>query len=341
MDRHPLVSVIVVNWNGENVLDACLSSLCAQTYLSREIIVVDNGSTDGSVELMTRSYGSSVTLITGKENLGFAKAANHGIQAAKGDYIAVLNNDARADPLWLEELVTAAEEGEGKVGMWACKIYVEGTPGLIDCAGHVIYRDGLSRGRGRLDLDGARYSQREEVIFPSGCAALYRKAMLEEIGLFDEDFFLYCEDADLGWRGRRAGWRCLYIPTAIASHTGSASTGPVSLEKAFYTERNRLWLAVKHLPLSLLLVSPVYTLLRWAALGWRLFRPRRREDTPERPAFVSFVVVLMRAMVEALRGVPRMWRKRQALRARQKVSPHEVKAWFRIYKITLRELTGV
>ena len=186
----------------------------SQSYPNFEVIVVDNGSNDGSVEFLKQYYLPFVKVIANRENLGFSGGNNVGIHAAKGKYILLLNNDTEADDRWIEELIKEAEK-DRTVGMCASKIYSFYQRNIIDVAGHLLYRDGLNRGRGRLDEDVGQYDTVEEVFFPSGCAALYRKEMLDEIGLFVETFFAYGDDTDIGLRGRVAGWKCIYVPTAI------------------------------------------------------------------------------------------------------------------------------
>src|SRR3972149_8610335 len=245
----PLVSVIVLNWNGGGFLEECLNSLANQSYKRFEIIVVDNGSTDGSLELVKKKFSGSVKLIENGRNLGFSGGNNRGIEAAKGSYILLLNNDAVAEKKWIEELIISAEKYP-KTGMCASKVLSYDNRNIIDNVGHLIYRDGLNRGKGRLEEDRGQYDNEEEVFFPSGCAALYRKKMLDEIGLFDDEFFAYGDDTDIGIKGRLAGWKCLYVPSAIVFHRYSGSSNPYSELKAFYVERNRVWIAIKYFPLT-------------------------------------------------------------------------------------------
>src|SRR5215475_3285148 len=155
-------------------------------------------------------------------------------------------------------------ESASSVGMCASKILFHGDRKKIDKAGHLIYPDGLNHGRGSGEPDRGQFEQREEVLFPDAAAALYRREMLDVIGVFDERFFAYGDDADLGLRGRLAGWNCLYIPTAIVYHHHSATAGEFSALKAFLIERNRIWVAVKTFPPGLLAASPFFTLLRFA-----------------------------------------------------------------------------
>jgi GT2 family glycosyltransferase len=179
-----LVSVIIVNRQGKAVIEDCLLSLRRQIYCHLETIVVDNGSTDGSAALIEGKFGDFVHLIRNPTNPGFAGGNNVEMRIARGQYIALLNNDATVDPHWVEELVKAAES-DPKNGMCASKIYFYDEPGILDSAGGLlIYRDGLSRGQVRLELDQGQYDAVEEVLLPSGCACLHRRAMLDEKGFF-------------------------------------------------------------------------------------------------------------------------------------------------------------
>ena len=179
---------MVVNWNRRDLLRACLISLQQQTGVPFEIIVVDNGSADGSAEMAEAEFGSRV--IRNRENRGFCAANNQGIQAARGEFIALLNNDAEAEPGWLEALWRAGRSAPD-VGMAASKILVWENPRIIDKVGHLIFPDGQNRGRGSGALDQGQFDRQEEVLWPDGCAALYRKEMLDQIG----GCLLYTSDA--------------------------------------------------------------------------------------------------------------------------------------------------
>src|SRR5437773_10300815 len=259
----PEISVVVVNLNRCELLGRCLESVWRQTFSNFEVVVVDNGSTDGSMEFLRAISDPRLRLVSLSSNKGFAAGSNAAITVAKGRYIATLNNDAEADQRWLEELAVGIESDES-VGMCASKILFSNDRKRIDKAGHLIYPDGLNHGRGSGQPDRGQFDQREEVLFPDAAAALYRREMLEVIGLFDEYFFAYGDDADLGLRGRLAGWKCLYVPTAVVYHMHSATAGEFSPLKAFLIERNRIWVAVKNFPLALLLISPLFTAVRFA-----------------------------------------------------------------------------
>ena len=335
----PPVSVVLVNWNGKDCLKDCLESLRAQTFSSFEVILVDNGSTDGSVEWIQENFTDWVRVLRNARNEGFSGGNNRGIRAASGKYIVLLNNDAQADPLWLEELVKVAEENP-RAGMLACKLYLQGDSKIIDNVGHLIYRDGLNRGRGRLEPDRGQYETIEEVFFPSGCAALYRREMLEEVGLFDDDFFAYGDDTDLGFKGRLGGWKCLYVPKAVVHHRYSQSSGAYSPMKAFYVERNRVWIAVKFFPLPLLLESPFFTFLRFALQGYGALVGRGAAGKFSKAYSPGKLLqILLKAYLAAFRGLPGMWKKRGEIKRRTRVSESEIRTWFRRFGMSAREIS--
>jgi GT2 family glycosyltransferase len=336
---NPLVSVIVVNWNGEKVLPECLESLKGQTYSPMEIIVVDNGSTDQSVSMLREKFLKHVNLIESSANLGFAGGNNVGIRSAQGEYIALLNNDAVANPGWVEEMVKVAE-ADPEVGMCASKIYSLDEPGVLDSAGGLlIYPDGLSRGRGRLERDVGQYEKVEEVLLPSGCACLYRRAMLDEIGLFDEDFFAYSDDTDLGLRARLGGWKCIYVPTAVAYHRYSASTGRYSPLKAYLAERNRIWVAVKYFPIPVLLMSPVYSLWRLMLHAYAVIVKKGASGKfTEQYTLRTLLLTMIKAYVSAMVGLPKMWMKRRVIRKARKVPLRAIYDWLKVYRISAAEL---
>ena len=199
----PRVSIVVVNYNGGALLRDCLASIAAQTYRDFEVIVVDNGSEDDSLAAAATVLSGARVVALG-ENTGFARGNNVGIAASAGDLVVTLNNDATLAPSFLAELVAAADRLPS-AGMFAPKTLISTEPGRIDSAGLLIYLDGVYRPRGWQETDGPAYQREEEVVFPCASAALYRRAMLDDVGLFDEEYFLYLEDADLGMRGPLAG----------------------------------------------------------------------------------------------------------------------------------------
>jgi len=201
----PLLSVIVLNWDGAHLLPTCLESVRAQTLQDFGIIVADNGSTDGSLQLLADRY-PEVRVIRFPGNMGFSIAVNAGIQASGGEFIALLNNDTELDPRYLEELVSAIRQDD-QLGMCAPKMVYYDDPTIINSAGHACRPDGVVVDIGRGEPDGPWFGRPREVLGACAGAALYRRRMLEEIGLFDESFFISFEDADLDWRAQWAGWR--------------------------------------------------------------------------------------------------------------------------------------
>ncbi|HXF94294.1 MAG TPA: glycosyltransferase family 2 protein [Nitrospiraceae bacterium] len=241
------VDVIVVNWNGRQWLDECLESLQAQTHPCR-VVLVDNGSSDGSVELVRQRF-PEIEIVALRNNQGFAGGNLEGLAATRSDFIAVLNNDARADPKWLEHLVLAMQ-GDREVGICASMLLLDGS-GLLNGAGIGITTAGVGFDRG-FGCDVGRYRVRERVFGACGAAALYRRQMLDEIGFFDDEFFLYDEDVDLSFRAQLAGWKCVFVPEAIVHHRMSASVGRLSWLHAYYHARNLEFVWIKNMPSGLM-----------------------------------------------------------------------------------------
>jgi GT2 family glycosyltransferase len=242
----PRVSVIIPNWNGARWLERCLRALRTQRFQDFELILVDNGSTDDSQGLARRDY-PEVRWVGLPHNMGFAAAVNRGIRAARGELIALLNNDTEVDPGWLEALVDAMDR-HSDVAMLASRMRKDAERDRIDSVGCRLNWDGFAMSLGDGELDDGRFDQEREVFCPCGGAALYRRALFDAIGLFEESFFAYCEDVDLGFRAQLAGHRCLYVPDAVVYHIGSATTGTASDFAIRLTTRNRLLMVIRCYP---------------------------------------------------------------------------------------------
>jgi GT2 family glycosyltransferase len=250
-----------------------------------------------------------------------------------------LNNDAEAEPGWLAALRTAFDRGP-EVGMAASKIVVWEEPSRIDKAGHLIYPDGQNRGRGAGEVDRGQYDRAEETLWPDGCAAMYRRAMLDEIGGFDEDFFAYGDDAELGLRARLAGWTCWYVPQAVARHRRGATLGLGSAQRLALIERNRVLLAIKLFPWSLLWLNGAYYLARIAAGTWAALQGRGEiSHYPGLGGKFRAALALLKGDLAALRMLPRMFRKRRELRRICRLTPCQARRLILRYRISLRELT--
>jgi len=299
-------SVIIPSWNGASLLPACLDSLRVQTFQDFEVLVVDNASTDETVDLIRRDY-PEVTLIPLKENRGFTGAVNAGIAASQGSLIALLNQDVEADPRWLEEIARVAH-AYPEAGAIACKIMLYDRRDHFHSAGDGYRRDGIPVNRGVWQKDVGQYNTECPVFAACGGAAAYRRHVLDQIGWFDETFFMYCEDVDLAWRQQLAGWSTIYAPRAVAFHHLSASGGGVTA--SYYTGRNTIYVIVKNVPSPLLqkywpaMLKAQWRIFADALRAWRGAAARAR----------------MRGQCAALLTWPRMLGKRQAIQRSRRVS---------------------
>lgn len=291
-----MISVVVLNYNGRRYLKRCISSLSVQSYGDFEVIVVDNGSTDESVEYL-KTHFPQVKIVRNEYNLGFAGGINAGIEHAEGKYILTLNNDTQADMNFVERLAEAMDSDKA-VGMCASKMLVP--DGRINSTGICLSRSGAAWDRGMFEPDEGQYEELEEVFGPCAGAALYRKEMLDEIGLFDEDFFLYMEDVDLAFRARLAGWRCIYVPGAEVYHFHGGTAGFGSDLAVYYGNRNIVWYTLKDFPTGILITS----------LPWIVGRNL---------AVIPYYMLLgqgktiLRSKLDALKGVLKMLRKRSGV----------------------------
>lgn len=335
--------MIVVNWNRRDLLRQSLASLMRQQDVRLEILLVDNGSSDGSVEMAEAEFLHGqpfpVRILRNSENRGFCAANNQGIAMASYPWVALLNNDAEADPGWLRALCQAAENAP-QVGMVASKILVYDDPRRIDKVGHLIFLDGQNRGRGSGAHDTGQFDAIEETLWPDGCAALYRKAMLDQIGGFDEDFFAYADDAELGMRARLAGWGALYTPYAVVRHRRGATLGVRSHQRIVLIERNRILLAAKLFPLSLLLLNPLFYFARLVAGAFAAVLGRgeigRYSGAGDKMGVAG---AMLRGDLQAIRMLPRILAKRPAMRRIRKLGTLATLRLLWRYRITLRELS--
>lgn len=335
--KNPLISVIIVNWNGREYLPTCLDSLLEQSCTDFETIVVDNGSHDGSLELLHTSY-PWVKVVPLSVNTGFAGGNNAGFAVASGKYIVTLNNDTRVDVMWLAELIAPAEANP-EVGMVSSRICSFDDPDQIDSLGVAICPDGMSRGSRRLvRFSTLSLAKTEDILLPSACAALYRRAMLDVTGFFDDDFFAYCEDTDLGLRGRLAGWRAVLARDAVVYHRYSRSGGVFSPFKLYLVERNHFWVALKCFPLSMLLALPFRTLVRYMVqaqlvLGARGAGAQFRSSSPG-----ELIMAVLRGIFDAVKNLPCCIRKRSKVMSTSRLSSREMRQLINTFTISFAEL---
>lgn len=334
----PRLSVIIVNWNGLEHLPVCLDSLESQTFRDFEVILVDNGSRDGSVEFVRSRY-PWVHLVPLQQNTGFATGNNRGFEQARGDYIVTLNNDTRVEPDWLDILVQVADS-HPRAGMVASRICAFSDPDILDSIGMTICRDGMARGQYRNRRWSTLCLQPvAEILIPSACAALYKRAMLDETGFFDDDFFAYAEDVDLGLRGRLAGWKAVAATAAVVHHKYSQTGGSLSPFKVYLVERNHYWVALKNFSAGDIALLPFFTF-------WRYFEQARAVVTGGGTggefraggAQGGLIKALLKGVFDSLRGVPQVIRKRRQVMQTRKLPMREFSALLRRFRMTFREL---
>jgi GT2 family glycosyltransferase len=317
--------------NADEALQSCLASLQNQTIHDFDVIVVDN-----SGRHLVPSDAASRVLYN-DHNAGFGAAVNQAIRASDTPFVATLNDDATAHPRWLQSLLESIE-ARYEIGMCASQVRLDAD--RLDSAGMLICRDGTSKQRGHGEPPSA-YSRPQEVLLPSASAALYRRDMLDEIGLFDEDFFLYCEDTDLGLRARWAAWECRYVPEAVVEHRYSHSAGKASGLKAYYVERNRLYVVFKNFPLETLTTVPFFACARyfWHAVfalrgqGTAASFGRDGNSMAQLPWFV------VRAHGELMRHAWRIWRQRRTMKRR--LTPRQFRKLLRFYSIGPKQVAAL
>lgn len=311
MQSPPLVSAIIVTWNSERYLPACLDALSAQINKDFEIVIIDNGSTDDEYIGLEEKY-PDVKLIIHKlnANLGFAPANNIGARLARGKYIALLNADAFPEPDWLEKLIQAAENNPD-FACFASRQIQANAPHLLDGAGDSYHISGLGWRRYYNKPAVNHGLQQTEVFSPCGAAALYVLDDFLQAGGFDEDYFSYFEDVDLGFRFRLSGKKCLYVPEAVVRHVGSASTGKKSDFSVYYGYRNLIWTFVKNMPSPLIwLYFPLHI---FTILFFTIYLTFRGQGG-----------VIFKAIFDAMRGLPQILSKRKIIQNDMKIEPREL-----------------
>lgn len=328
----PIVTVVVPTLAAGDALEKCLNSLELQTLDRFDVVVIDNSGAGRA-----RAFGARTRVIVNQHNEGFAGAVNQGIRDSKAVYVATLNDDTIADRRWLETLIACAESNP-QVGMFACEVRLMRTS-LLDSAGMLIAFDGSSKQRGH-EQPAADFKETWAVLFPSASAALYRRSMLDQIGLFDEKFFLYCEDTDLGLRARWAGWDCRYVPGAVVEHLYSHSAGRASPLKAYYIERNRLYTVLKNFPAKLLWLVPLASAWRylWHFIAILAGQGKGAEFRQSGHSVGMLPLLVLRAHAAALGCLPYLLAERRRIRKSRRISSNEFVRLIEKNNISLRRV---
>lgn len=325
------MTVAVPTLAAGDALAECLRSLESQTVTDFEVVVIDN-----SGRSLAQASGSRTRVIANKSNVGFGAAVNQALRESQAPYLATLNDDAVARPDWLEALLRDAEANP-KTGMFASRVTMDDGRSL-DSAGMLIASDGSSKQRGHGERTEIKFDA--ATLFPSGSAAMYRRAMLDEIGGFDEDFFLYCEDVDLGLRARWAGWECRYVASAIVEHRYSKSAGRASALKAYFVERNRLYTIVKNFPGAMLIRAPFAAISRylWHAVSLLEGRGKAAEFRKAGQSSVLLPFLVFRAHCAALLHLLRLLKERRKILGSRKISSREFRELLRQHAISARQV---
>jgi len=303
----PRVSVIIPHWNGRHHLDACLNALRRQTLADHEVILADNGSTDGS-QAYVREHFPEVRLIELGANRGFTGACNAGYAVSRGEFVCLLNNDTEADPGWLAALVDVFDRSP-ETGIVTGKLLLFDRRDHFHAAGDFYRVDGIPGNRGVWQPDRGQYEREEPVFGACGAAAAYRRRMLAEIGFLDDAFFFSCEDVDLAWRAHLAGWEVRYTPRAVVYHKLKASGGS-GVVGSYHDGRNFLYVIWKNYPAALLrrhagsIFRAQWRISREALRAWRGAAARAR----------------LRGQLAGLLGGLRLWPARRRIQAARRAN---------------------
>lgn len=306
----PKIAVIIVSWNSGPFLSKCLSSLKKQTFEEFRTVVIHNGEFDDTL-ISAQTALESVEIICLGENKGFAAGNNVAAQLVKDyDWIALLNPDAFPEPDWLGNLVKATI-AHPEYSFFGSRLVVANNPKLLDGVGDAYHTSGLVWRRGHGSAAINNYVIPEEIFSPCAAAALYRTDAFLEVGGFDEDFFCYVEDVDLGFRMRLVGHRCLYVPDAVVAHVGSASTGRHSDFSVYHGHRNLVWAYLKNMPFPLFWIYlPQHLILNIISIIWFTMLGQGR--------------VILTAKIDALKGTPAMLIKRKTIQCNRKIKAFDI-----------------
>lgn len=298
------VTVVIVNWNSGDLLQKCVERLTQQTVKPTTILIVDNASSDDSLFHVKSLYEIAIVEIA--TNLGFAAGNNLALHQSIDEFVALLNPDAFPEPDWLEKLLQAATQYPDAAAFGSRQL-CHHDPSLLDGIGDSYHLSGLVWRDRHVTPQTPADLLPCEIFSPCAAAALYRRSALEEIGFFDEDYFCYVEDVDLGFRLRLAGYKAMYVPDAVVHHIGSATTGGQQSDfSVYHGHRNLVWTYVKNMPSILFWgLLPLHFTLNIATIIWFTTRGQGK--------------IILKAKWDAIKGLPNMWHKRQQIQKERKV----------------------
>ncbi len=334
-------AVIIANWNGKKYLKDCFDSLRTQSYRDLKIILVDNGSEDGSADFLRDNYPET-EIIRFEKNTGFCFGYNAGIKKALEDkavsYILVLNNDIKLHEKFIENMINCSQR-HPEAGSIQSKVLNFFEPDKIDCVGIVLARDGTAHNRGYGEIDNGQYENEEEIFGANATAVLYTRDSLEKTKLpgnnyFDRDHFVYYEDVDLAWRMRLAGFKAYLCPKARVWHVHSATAGKSSLFKAYYLHRNYFFTVFKNYPAGIMIKTLGWRFLSYVQLVFPVFKKEKRKTEFVKTCGKGKVAVaILQAWGSVIANIPSFIGKRRIIQKNKKVSRGEVRRWLRDYKV--------
>lgn len=336
--QDPLVSIIIACTNNLEITRKCLDSIFFQTYANTEVLFVDNGSEERMGEILSRDY-PKLKVIRLEKNTGFAGGYNTGMSSAHGKYIAILNNDAILEKNWIASLIVPLKR-DPLIGSVSSVILNGFEPDIIDSVGVGIYIDGMSRQR---DYKKKReyFQDLRETLLCSGCACIYRKEALDKTGLFDEDFFAYCEDTDHGLRLRWAGYTSWIVPDTAVYHYHSMTLGKFSLMKLYLVERNHTWVFIKNFPAPFWLLYPFAFFFRMGFAGaFSILRKGEPAQFFNNYSKKEIIGTMLRASFDALKGFRKMYSQRRVIIKNRRASYYSMIRTLLRYRIPLPELLG-
>lgn len=302
-------SLVILNYNGRELLEAHLPSVAAVEFDDMEVVVVDNGSTDDSVAFVRERF-PQVRVVALPENVGVTAALNVMVREARGEYVGMLNNDVDLAADWLR-ILAGVLDADPRAAAAQGKLLRYFDHGVIDRAGDVVHTTSACFGRGAGERDAGQYDQPAEVFSAGGAAALYRRSAFDRVGFFDEDFFAYAEDVDWGFRAQLAGLRIRYEPSALGYHRGGATLGEINPFSLYHLRRNQLWMVVKDYPgRSLARHAPAVIAFNLVGIAIAVRRGHGG--------------VVWRAYRDALKGMPRALRKRREIQRSRAVGAAEI-----------------
>ena len=339
--------VVILNWKGRDYVGDCIRSVLGQTHADVGVIVVDNGSPDGSAEYIGSAF-PEVQMVALPQNLHFARGTNAGVEAALRDpgckYVVTLNNDTKVDPEFVAELVKSVEADH--VGMVQAKLLFMDRPKVLNTTGVSPTRDGAGVDRGWNQRDEGQFDAATDIFAPTAGAALYRREVFDTVGPFDGDFVAYYEDLDLAWRARLAGWEARFAPRSVVYHMYSHSTSYQSAWKTYQGERNRIWTLVQNYPARYVAAAVPWNATRVLAAFQRRIRkgPTKEEDGAPQgfrgPGLREFTGAVARAKLDAYAGLGRALEKRRMRASYRKADAADVGRWLRRYGVPLRDMPG-